>query len=117
MFADPQTVTINSVGKTLNRVSSDGTRSVYKSADGIWTLTVSHTPTGKGRIRTQIRLDQRTIVPDPLTAVNDYETLTNYHVIDRPEAGYTSTQVAQQVAGLNAWLDATAVGKLCGMES
>jgi hypothetical protein len=63
------------------------------------------------------RLDQRAIVPDPLTAVNDFETLTDYHVIDRPEVGFTVAQVQQQVAGLNAWLDATMVSKLYGKES
>jgi hypothetical protein len=115
MFADPQSVTINSVAQSLARNSITGTSAVYQKSDGTWTLTISHT-VSKGRIRSMVRLDQRAIVADPLTAVNDFETLTDYHVIDRPEFGFSLTQVQQQVAGLNAWLDATAVGKLYGKE-
>jgi hypothetical protein len=116
MLSDPQTVTINAVAKSLPKTTISGTSAIYQSSDGVWTLTVSH-QVSKGRIRTMARLDQRAIVPDPLTAVNDFETLTDYHVIDRPEAGFSVTQVQQQVAGLNAWLDATMVSKLYGKES
>lgn len=116
MYTDPQTVTINAVGKTLARVSSTGTTSVYQSSDGVWKLTLSHT-VSKDRIRTMVRLDQRAIVADPLTNVNDYETLSDYHVIDRPNYGFTLAQVQQQVAGSNAWLNDASVAKLFGMES
>jgi hypothetical protein len=63
------------------------------------------------------RLDQKAVVADPLTAVNDYETLSAYIVIDRPLAGFTSTQVEQLITGFKTWLDATAIGKLYGQES
>jgi hypothetical protein len=63
------------------------------------------------------RIDQKAIVPDPLTAVNDYETLSFYTVIDRPLAGFSSTQVDQLIAGFKTWLDSTTIGKLFGQES
>jgi hypothetical protein len=116
MFADPQSVTINSVAKSMPRVETNGRRTIYRGADGVWTLTISHQEANK-RVRTMTRLDQIAIVPDPLTSVNDYETLSTYNVIDRPQVGFTTTQVQQQVAGLNAWQDATAVAKLVGGES
>jgi hypothetical protein len=116
MFADPQTVTVNAVAKVMARVLISGTSATYQTADENWKLTISHLRS-KGRIRTMVRLDQRAIVPDPLTAVNDFETLTDYHVIDRPEVGSTLAQIQQQCAGLNAWFDATAIGKLVGGES
>jgi hypothetical protein len=117
MFSDPQTVTVNSVAKVMPRVSQQGTSSTYQLNDETFKLTVSHAKAGKDRIRSVVRIDQRAVVPDPLTSVNDYETLSFYVVIDRPSAGFTSTQVAQLVAGLEAWLDSTAVGKLFGQES
>jgi hypothetical protein len=63
------------------------------------------------------RIDQLAVVADPLTAVNDYETLSFYVVIDRPKYGFSSTQVDQLVSGLKTWLDSTSVGKLYGRES
>jgi hypothetical protein len=63
------------------------------------------------------RVDQKAVVADPLTAVNDYETLSFYVVVDRPLAGFTSTQTEQLIAGFKTWLDSTAIGKLFGQES
>jgi len=116
MFADPQVITVNSVAKSMPRIDSDGTTAIYQTADEAFKMTISHQRSAK-RIRTVVRVDQRVVAADPLTSVNAYQTLTDYHVIDRPLTGFTSTQVAQQVAALNAWLDSTAIGKLYGQES
>lgn len=115
-FADPQTVTVNAVAQSMARVSSTGTSSVYMKADGNWKLTISH-QASKGRVRSTARIEQRAIVPDPLTAVNDYETLSFYFVIDRPEVGFTDTQVNQLKTGLAAWLSDATGTKLFGLES
>ncbi|DAD52195.1 coat protein [ssRNA phage Gerhypos.2_40] len=117
MFADPQSVTVASVAKSMPRVENDGQKSVYQMADSTFKLTISHQPTAGDRIRSMVRIDQKAIVADPLTAVNDYETLTFYVVVDRPLVGFTSTQVNDLVAGLKTWLDSTAVGKIFGQES
>jgi len=116
MFADPQTVTINSVAKTLARYMLDGTKSLYQTSDEVWKFTISHTKT-KDRVRSMVRLDQLAVVEDPLSGENDYDTLSFYFVIDRPVFGFTAAQVEQIVAGLKTWLDNTAIGKLLGSES
>lgn len=116
MFADPQVVTVNAVAQSMPRTQSTGTASVYTKADGSFTLKISHTSSGN-RIRSMARIDQRAIVADPLTAVNDYETLAFYFVIDRPDYGFSQTQVDQLIAGLKTWLDTTASGKMFGRES
>ena len=85
-FADPQVVTVNAVAKSMPRILTDGKSSTYQMADASFKLTISH-QLSKGRVRTTARIDQRAIVPDPLTSVNDYETLSFYFVIDRPEVG------------------------------
>jgi hypothetical protein len=116
MFADPQVVTVNAVAQSMARVLMQGTSAKYQKADGTFTLSISHT-VAKDRIRSMARIDQRSVVADPLTSVNDYETLSFYFVIDRPTYGYTQTQLEQLIAGLKTWLDNTAIGKLYGQES
>lgn len=116
MFADPQTVTVNAVAKVMPRVLVDGKSATYQLADQSFTLRISHLLSNQ-RVRSMVRIDQRAVVADPLTAVNDYETLSFYVVVDRPEVGFTSTQLDQLIAGLKTWLDATAIGKVYGQES
>lgn len=117
MFADPQVVTVNSVAQSMPRVESNGSKSVYRKADGTFSMILSHIKSGANRIRSMARVDQRAIVSDPLTSTNDYETLSVYVVVDRPDYGFTQTQVDQLIAGLKTWLDTTASGKLFGQET
>jgi hypothetical protein len=116
MFSDPQSVTVAGVAKSMPRIETGGRKTVYQKDDQTFTLTISHTVV-KDRVRSMARIDQKAVVPDPLTAVNDYETLTFYVVIDRPLAGFSSTNVSDLVTGFKTWLDATTVGKLFGQES
>ncbi len=118
-LADPQVVTINSVAQSMPRIQTleNGSKSVYQKSDGTWKLTVSHKTTGTSRVNSMARIDQVAIVPDPLTSVNDFETLSFWVVFDRPLAGFTQTQCEQIAAGLKTWLDNTMIGKLFGRES
>lgn len=116
MFTDPQTVTVNAVAKAMPRIKTDGTSATYSLSDETFKLVLSH-QISKSRLRSMVRIDQRAVVPDPLTAVNDWETLSFYFVIDRPLVGFSSAQVEQLVTGLKTWLDTTAIGKLYGQES
>jgi len=116
MFADPQVVTVNAVAQSMARVLVSGTSATYQKSDGTFKLTISHQESND-RIRSMARIDQRLIVADPLSLVNDYETLSFYFVIDRPLYGFSSTQCDQLITGLKSWLDSTAIGKLYGKES
>lgn len=116
MFADPITITINGSAKVMARVSSTGTSSVYQTSDGNYKVTISHTET-KDKIRSLVRLDQRKVAADPLTAENVYVTLTQYTVFERPIFGFTSTEMDQQNSGFETWMDSTVIGKLFGKES
>lgn len=117
MFADPQSITVNSVAKSMPRVETDGKSAIYQIADETFTMTISHTDLKNGRTRSMVRVDQKAVVTNPLDSTNDYDTLSFYSVIDRPKFGFTSAQVGYLVAALQAWLDGTAVGKLYGHES
>jgi hypothetical protein len=116
MFTDPQSITVDSVAQSMPRISSNGQQAIYVKADESYKMTISHTKP-KGRIRSMVRVDFRAVVADPLTSVNDYETLSFYCVIDRPEVGFTNTQVVNLITGFKTWLDSTAIGKVYGQES
>jgi hypothetical protein len=119
MLPDPITVTINSVAKTLNRVKQGNMSATYMSQDELWTLDVSHQYSGKNnsRLRSLIRLTQKKIVTNPLDSTNDYDTLVDQRVIERPVFGFSQTELEQQVTGFNAWFTSTNIGKLFGKES
>lgn len=116
MLTDPQTITVNAVAKTLNRISTEGTKSVYKTDDGEFAFTVSHQETKSKRIRRMVRIDQTLVAADPLTAENAYQTSGVYIVIDEPEFGFSDTQLGYIAAALTAWATPTNVGKVCASQ-
>lgn len=118
-FADPQTVTINAIAKTLPRVNVGTNQSVYLKDDQEVKLTASH-QYGK-RIRRSIRLDHRKTAADPLiSSQNIIYTMSAYLVVDVPVTGYTVAEAKQIVDGLLAYLTASSgaqVTKLLGGEN
>lgn len=116
MFADPLTITINGVAKVMARVSSQGTSSIYQTADGNAKLTISHTE-DKTKVRSLVRLDQRKVAADPLSAENVYVPYVQYTVIERPLFGVTQTEINDTNTGFEAFIDSTVIGKLFGKES
>lgn len=114
-FTDPQSITVNSVAQSMPRVSTDGTQSLYSSADESFKMRISHQD-AKGRTRRMVRVDQRVVAADPLTSVNEYKTLGVYLVVDEPEYGFTDTEIDYVVQALKTWLTSPNVAKLCGSE-
>lgn len=120
MLTDPQVITVNAVAKSMPRLAGTGNITLYQMSDQTFSLSIKHTPFKVGkklRLRSLVTFLQRAVVADPLTAENDYETVAVSVQIDRPEAGFTSTQIDQMVVGFKTWLDSTMVGKLYGRES
>lgn len=111
-LADPQTVTVNAVAKTLNRIKVDGSSSEYTTADGEYRFRVSHQDAGKGRARRMVRVDKRIVAADPLSAVNEYKALGVYLVVDEPNFGFDDTSIWQVTAGLIGWLTQANVEKV-----
>lgn len=117
MFADPQTITVNGVAKTLAKVESKGLTSIYQTSDELFKLTVSHQVMNNGRVKTMARVDQRAIVTNPLDSTQDYDTLSEWYVIERPSYGFALTDIQYLATGFKTWLDNTAIAKLFGKES
>jgi len=117
MYNDPQSVTVNSVAKSMPRISTGDQKAIYRNADGSFTMTISHQKVGNGRIKSLVRIDQRKVVTDPVSAVTDYDTLTTMIIQERPDYGFSMVEVEQQWAAHVAWLTTGNVDKLYGGES
>jgi hypothetical protein len=107
MLTDPQSVTIGGTAISLPRTGvGDGTAN-YTKDDGNVALKVSHRKV-RGRVQTLIRLDQVKVAADPLLAgVNREAKAATWLVIDRPTVGFTITEQADLVKGLNNALSAS----------
>lgn len=119
-LTDPQSITVNSVAQSMPRLSSTGLTSSYLKSDQTFGLDIKHTPflrDKKKRVRSLVAFKQRAVVPDPLTAVNDFEDVVISFQIDRPEHGFTSTQIDHMRAGFFTWLNTALLDKLFGRES
>lgn len=105
-FADPQTITINSVAQTLPRVSVDTNASFYAKDDGTVKLTASH-QYGK-RKRSLLRVDFSKTAADPLgPSVNQVYSMSVQLVVDRPLVGFTVAEQKQITDAVAAWLQAS----------
>ncbi len=118
-FADPQSVTINTVAQSLPRVSTGTNESSYSKDDDTVKLSVRHSY-GK-RVRRTVRIDFKKVAADPfLSGVNKEYGLSTYLVIDAPSVGFTNTEEKYVVDALVAYLAASSganVTKVLGGES
>lgn len=116
MLSDPQVLTISTVANSLPRTDISSGKAVYTSSDANLKLTVSHVSSGT-RTRHLVRVDKRVIAENPLTAVNAYQSLGVYLVIDQPTVGFSASNIDAVVQALASWLTTSAVTKIVGLES
>lgn len=110
-FADPQSVTVNAVAISMPRTSSGTNSGVFTSADGNSRMSVAHAY-GK-RTRRTIRLDTSKVAADPLLTTQNVKSSSSvYLVVDAPIAGFTNTELKQQVDGFLAALTASSGAKI-----
>lgn len=105
MFAEPLSVTVNAVSKSLQWVAFGNRKGEFESrADGL-KFTISHT-SGKARNHRTARLDSTKTASDPLLdGVSRQYGMSAYLVIDSPTVGYNDTEVAQIAQALIDWAD------------
>lgn len=116
MFADPQSVTINSVPVSLPRIAVGSSEATYRSADETVQMRISH-QSSKGRKRRMVRVDKTVIAADPLSAENSSQKAGIYLVIDEPTFGFADADLDYIVDALIAWLSSANIAKLLGGES
>jgi hypothetical protein len=115
MLADPQSITFNSVVTSMPRIATNGMSSRYQSSDGNLILEISHT-IKKGRVRTLTKLTQRKQVTDPLTQITDYDTATEQIIQDRPEYGWTPTEIGYVWSALRGFVTDAVLLKLVELQ-
>lgn len=112
-FADPQTVTYATVDKTLAKAPPTGQpgSTTFLYSGGEFELVASHA-NGPKRTRHVARLNRRVIAADPLTAVNAYQSMSAYLVVDIPLTGFSVTDQKNLVLALTDWLSASSAAQL-----
>lgn len=102
-LADPQTVTVNALAKTLPRVASGDFSGTFMSVvDGL-TFSVKHTE-GR-RNRSNVRLDFEKIAADVLVPTsNKPYSLSVYLVIDTPLQGFTTAEIGYYLKAVSDWV-------------
>lgn len=114
MLADPQSVTINTVAKSLPRTGAGIDLGQFRTVDGIYQLNVSHAY-GK-RVRRTARLDYKVIDADVMdSSLNVPYSASVYMVADVPLVGISRADQGHLAIGFVDWLTATGytnLGKL-----
>ncbi len=115
MLADPQTVTINAVATPLPKTSNGPTTNVFSSADGNTSMTTKQNISAS-RFRREVRLSQKKIAADPISAVNKEIGVSVYLVVDEPRAGFSDAEIGYLIDALKGWLTSTNYNKVLGGE-
>lgn len=117
MFADPLSVTVNSVAKSLVRTDVGNRKALYESAADGLSLTISHVK-GK-RNRHTVRLDINKTAADPLLdGHSKVYSMSAYLIVDAPDVGFSLTEQDINVKALVDWLGTgTNADKVLAFES
>lgn len=119
MFADPQSVTVNAVAKSLPRISMSESGGTFYLHDGTNAFTLKVSPKQGKRNRSTVRLDVSKVGADPFEpATNQPYSMSAYLVFDAPVVGFSGTEITNNIQALVDWLDTPAnLAKVIGFES
>jgi len=120
MLSDPLAVTYNSTAKSLPRVSARRDRTVYRTADGEFEVTISNSPIQRnGSNGASIMLARRIPDPTPSNVFDDYREIRNAfgisYVFDATRAE-TSVDVPLLRTALLSLVDTTLQSRLISGE-
>lgn len=114
MLADPQSVTINAVAKSLPRVGAGLYNGQFSTVDGIYQLGISHA--FAKRTRRTARLDYKVTAADIMdSSLNVPYSGSVQLIVDMPAVGISRADQGNVAIGFCDWLSATGytnLGKL-----
>jgi hypothetical protein len=117
MFADPQSITVSAVAKSLPCIARNETTSQYWEAVGQYKLTIGHQFRAE-RSRFTVRVDDTKTAADPLASANNrIYSQSAYIVIDKPNVGYTAAEAQALATALAAWATPANLLKVLGGET
>lgn len=117
MYTDPQSLTINSVAIAFPRVgtSNPTTIGLMRSGDAQYELSI-HQNQNKNRFRREVRLTQRKLALDPVSALNKEVSSSIIIGFDTPRAGFSNLELSHLSNALIAWFTTAQRDKLLGGE-
>lgn len=112
-FADPQSVTVATVAKSLPRIDGPG---AFQTADGLYALNISHS--SNDRYRHSVQLKFSDVVANPLVPAQNLPSYISVGVtINHPKTGLDRATAINVANALIAWATPANVTKLVGAES
>lgn len=117
MYADPQSVTVNSVAQSMPRQGSTQPDRIgtFATADGTLHFDIRQNKTSN-RFRREVRLTQKKIAADPISAINKEVSTSVMIVVDEPRWGFSDTELGYLTSALVAWFTNANRDKLLGGE-
>jgi len=120
MLSDPLAVTYDGNAKSLPRVSLGNNRSVYRTADGEFEITISGSPSGSiGQNVRSISLARILPDPTPTDVFDDYRKVRNEITVSYSfdsSRAETSVDIPRLRTALLALVDSTLQGRIIGGE-
>lgn len=118
MYADPQSVTVNAVAKSLARIgtSTPDTRGSFKTAEGDFDFEIRQFKS-KDRMRHEARLTQRKVSTDPVSAIAKEVSGSVIIAVDEPKWGFSDTELGYLTAALVTWFSNANRDKLLAGEA
>lgn len=119
MYADPQSVTIDTTPISLPRVSVGDRTAEYSNSDESVKLTTRHNTTKNGRVSRAVRLDIAKFASDPFISGNSRKVDSSYTLlINEPaDASFTNEEHLANAKALLGWSSDANVTKLVAGES
>jgi hypothetical protein len=117
MYADPQSVTVNSVAQSMPRQGTATPERIgsFSTADGTFTFDVRQNKSAN-RFRREVRLTQKKVAADPISAVNKEVSTSVYITVDEPRWGFTDVELGYLTAAIITWFTNANRDKLLGGE-
>lgn len=115
MFADPQTLSVNSTNTAFAKTKVGQSESTFTNAAETHAFTLKQNQT-KGRFRREVRISQQKVAADPISAVNQAVGASVYLVIDEPKFGFSNAELEQLWATLVAFGTSANLNKLLNGE-
>lgn len=121
MLTDPLSVTYDGSAKSLPRVSANSTRTVYRTGDGEFEVTISGSPSGRtGSSVVSISLARKIPDPTPSNVFDDYRAIRNEFTLsysfDSNTRAEASVDIPRLRTALLNFVDSTLQGRLIAGE-
>lgn len=115
-LADPQSVTVNAIAKSLPRTGMSDTSGRFMTADGKYSLTIQHSKDKKFRHVVELKFVD-TVASSLVPSQNVVSETRAYLVVENPINGIDATTAGYVATALTTYANAAFITKLIGGES